>query len=87
MPNLVSDHKSLCELYGELLVSRREIERQDMAGLSCCCYCECRKANHLPDERCSLVSGSRSFRSKRADELTAINTGLDLIESLKDLTY
>ena len=87
MPQVVSEHKSLAELYGQLLRDRREIEVVEADGLSICVHCQGKKSAHLPDLRCSSFCGSREFLSGRDTESKAIERALVLTEELIGLKY
>jgi len=87
MPQVVSEHKSLAELYGQLLRDRREIELIEASGNSSCVHCNCMKSKHLPDSRCTTFCGSREFSSDRDAEAKAIERALVLTEELIGLKY
>lgn len=78
---IISQHKSLAELYSELCVRFREIHKMDQEGETTC-KCGTRKSAHLSDGRCSSWAGSQTFNSVESEELAKIGRALDLIEEL-----
>lgn len=85
MTTLISDHKSLAELYSELLIKQREIQVQLDSGKATCSWCGRRKSEHLPDKRCSVSCLSQVFTAMRRGDMDSINKALGLIEELREL--
>lgn len=83
--SLISQHKSLSELYAELLIRHREIERLTAAGKSICTFCNCTLSHHGGDLRCTCAVTSRSFHSNECDEIVKVKRALVLIEELQEI--
>lgn len=83
--NFVQKHKSLAELYAELLITKRQFEVADAKGESKCLHCSRQKSVHLGDGRYSIAATSRTFRDERQPDIDRVNRALDLIEELQGL--
>jgi len=82
--SLVSPHKSLAEIYDELLRRQRQIIRAEEDGTAMCSRCDSEKTYHLSDGRCSVATGF-GFVSVYADEKNKIKAAIMLIEELQEL--
>jgi len=83
---LTSEHKSLAELYAELLIRQRGIVReQGDNGAAVCQHCKGQRRNHDHEGRCSIAVTSLKFRDVRRDELNRIGDAITLIEKLREL--
>lgn len=85
MARLVSQHKSLTELYHQLLSDQREIDRGNENGTAICEHCKNKKSQHLPDDRCNVYATSRHFYSVDATRLEKIKQAIQLIETLTEI--
>lgn len=83
--NLISQHKSLTELYADLCMRLRGIQKEMQAGNATCSWCGKRKAEHLHDGRCSVDALSQHFTNIRSDECERTQRALTLIEELRAL--
>lgn len=82
---IIQQHKSLCELYGELLVRQRQIVKADSDGETLCRRCKKRKKDHGPqDMRCTIWQGSQ-FLSDDTEEMAKVFRAIELIEELQSL--
>lgn len=80
--NVIQQHKSLTELYGELCIDLREITKRDDAGKSICQHCGKTKGGHRADDlRCEDTS-LRNFLSDEAGDLAKVRRALELVEEL-----
>lgn len=80
---IISQHKSLAEIYAELCIRLREIQREMASGEAACRFCSGRRSSHLPDGRCSSLAGSRTFVAGSYAEGSEIERALVLIEELQ----
>ena len=78
-------HQSIMELYAELLVRRREIERREADGTAECVWCQKLKRSHVPDMRCSTYATSQFFTNVRDQERKQCERALQLIEELQEI--
>ena len=81
----VEKHKSLTELYTELLVRKRQYEIADAKGECKCQHCKRQTPVHLGDGRCSCAATSRTFRDENQPTIDKTLRALDLIEELMAL--
>ena len=81
----IDKHRSLTELYTNLLVKKREYERQEAKGEAKCLHCSQQKSVHISDGRCSLYATSRQFRNECQPDIDRVGRALDLIEELMGL--
>ena len=81
----IDKHRSLTELYTNLLVKKREYERQLDKGEAKCLHCSRQKSVHLGDGRCSCAATSRTFRNESQPDIDRVGRALDLIEELMGL--
>lgn len=77
-------HQSLTELYSEMLLRRREIERGETNGTAECVWCGQYKRSHLPNMRCSSVTVT-FFTNTRDQERKQVDRALTLIEELMEI--
>lgn len=80
---VVDAGKPLNQLHSDLCVRLRQIDRIEELSQSKCVRCGRLKANHCPDERCSIDALSRHFYSEHFQEHEKIKRALELIEELK----
>lgn len=85
MPKIVDTEKSISGEYTRLLVEKRQLDIKEAIGETICRHCGRKKTEHLPDQRCSVYAGSRSFSSRNALRLTTINLALQYFENLFEL--
>lgn len=80
-------HKSIEELYGDLLRMKREQEIAIERRTVCCRWCGKSKAKHLEDgsERCSVDAMSRVFMPDDIEDRKAVLRAIELIEELRAL--
>ena len=81
----IDKHRSLTELYTNLLVKKREYDRQEAKGDAMCLHCSRKKVAHLGDGRCSWYATSRTFRNESQPDIDRVGRALDLIEELMGL--
>lgn len=81
---IIQQHKSLCELYGDLLVKARRIAKLDSDGTVNCQRCGKSKGMHLGDMRC-CVSSQNMFLSVDHEDAAKINRAILLIEELREI--
>ena len=79
---IISQHKSLSEIYSELCIRLRAIDKAESEGNTVCKSCQEKKSKHLSDGRCSSWACSMTFASAQQDEASHIRRALDLIEEL-----
>lgn len=82
---LIDSFKSLAELYADLCIKARELQRAIDSGTATCSWCGRRKSEHLFDGRCSCSALSHEFNDMRADEYAKTQKALGLIEELRGL--
>ncbi len=76
-------HMSINELYGDLLIKKREIEKSLINGKAICLHCQCTKEKHLHDGRCSVCATSRTFKDSQHADAERIDKAINLIEELQ----
>lgn len=81
----LSFHKSLSELYAELLIRNRELHLKKASGRMLCIHCSQQESVHLSDGRCSCSAVSREFRSTEQIEMDKVDKALTHIEALKEM--
>lgn len=75
----------LDELYGDLLLRARELEKKRQSGEMICEYCDQPEGRHLHDKRCSTSCLSRNFLSRDQPEVDTIAKAIICAEELRSL--
>lgn len=83
MNQIISEHKSITEVYSELCIRLRDIQREVQEERAICQHCGHPKSRHCNDGRCDIYATSRHFHNIRTDEFERVQKALGLIEELR----
>ena len=82
---VINPHKSITELYADLLIQDRLYQMQLAQKTALCEWCQKPLEKHLPDERCSCYAMSREFKPVFAEDRVKVERALQIIEELNSL--
>lgn len=87
---LISDHKSLAELYSDLLHRQRGIVRREDDGTAMCVFCNQKLSDHRTSTNMVTLhycdsSKTTVFTNELAEELNKTKRAITLIEELREL--
>lgn len=77
--------ESIAELYSDLCIKLRDLDRHDESGKAICVWCKEQKGRHLGDMRCSAAACSQYFTAVHNETKQKIVRALELIEELKEI--